>query len=93
MTLFEKDDILLALQEKANEKLETLRHDMAQSLFECLSVNEETYFVYDKAEEDVVAGPFENKAKAKSYVNDMEDSENLVVVTEKNLEKKLGIKI
>lgn len=87
--LFNKEEIVLTLVEKANEKIEMLRHDMAQSLFD--SLNEETYFVFDKKAEDVVGGPFASKAKAQDFVKEM-GSKDLVIMTEKALEKKMGLK-
>lgn len=87
--LFNKEELVLSLQEKASEKIEMLRHEMAQAMFD--SLNEETYFVYDKKAEDVVGGPFGSKAKAQAFVKDM-DSEDLVIMTEKALEKLLGVK-
>lgn len=87
--LFDKEQLVSSLQEKALEKIEMLRREIAQTMFDSLS--EETYFVFDKKAEDVVGGPFDSKAKAKAFVKDM-DSEDLVIMTEKALEKKLGLK-
>lgn len=87
--LFNKEELVSSLQEKALEKIEMLRREIAQAMFDSLS--EETYFVFDKKAEDVVGGPFDSKAKAKAFVKDM-DSEDLVIITEKALEKKLGLK-
>lgn len=90
--MFDKDDILTTLQEKANEKIEQLRHEMAQSLFE-KNITEETFFVYHKTEQDVVGGPFSTRSHAQPYADDMEDSSLLVVMTEKALKTKLGIEV
>lgn len=75
---FDKEDILLKLQEKANEKIEILRHELAQSLFDQLS--EELYFVYDKDKEEVIDGPFKTEQDAVSYIKNTENK-NLVVIT------------
>lgn len=87
--LFNKEQLVLSLQEKAHEKIEMLRHEMAQAMFD--SLNEEAFFVFDKEAEDVVGGPFASKAKAQAFVKEM-GSKNLVVMTEKALEKMLGVK-
>lgn len=87
--LFNKEQLVLSLQEKAHEKIEMLRHEMAQALFD--SLNEETFFVFDKAAEDVVGGPFASKAKAQAFVKEM-GSNDLVIMTEKALEKMLDVK-
>ncbi len=87
--LFNKEQLVLSLQEKAHEKIEMLRHEMAQAMFD--SLNEEAFFVFDKETEDVVGGPFASKAKAQAFVKEM-GSKDLVVVTEKALEKMLGVK-
>lgn len=86
--LFNKEQLVLSLQEKAHEKIEMLRHEMAQAMFD--SLNEETFFVFDKKAEDVVGGPFASKAKAQAFVKET-DSKDLVIMTEKALEKKLGL--
>lgn len=87
--LFNKEQLVSSLQEKAHEKIEMLRHEMAQAMFD--SLTEETFFVFDKKAEDVVGGPFESKAKAQSFVKEM-DSKDLVIMAEKALEKKMGVK-
>ena len=86
---FNQEQLVLSLQEKAHEKIEMLRHEMAQAMFD--SLNEEAFFVFDKEAEDVVGGPFASKAKAQAFVKEM-GSKNLVVMTEKALEKMLGVK-
>jgi hypothetical protein len=86
--LFNKEKLVLTLQEKAHEKIEVLRHEMAQAMFDTLT--EETFFVFDKKAEDVVGGPFKSKAKAQAFVKEM-DSKDLVIMTEKSLEKKMGV--
>lgn len=86
--IFDKEQLILSLQEKAHEKIEILRHEMAQSMFDALS--EETFFVFDKKAEDVVGGPFASRAKAQAFVKEM-DSKDLVIMTEKALEKKMGL--
>ena len=87
--LFNKEQLVLSLQEKALEKIEMLRREIAQAMFDSLS--EETFFVFDKKAEDVVGGPFDSKTKAKAFVKNM-NSKDLVIMTEKALEKKLGLK-
>lgn len=87
--LFNKEQIALTLQEKANQKIEMLRHEMAQGLFES-NLTEDIYFVFDKKSEEVAGGPFASNAKAKAYIAEM-GSKDLVVMTEKALEKKMGI--
>lgn len=87
--LFDKEQLVLSLQEKAHEKIEMLRHELAQAMFD--SLNEESFFVFDKEAEDVVGGPFASKAKAQAFVKEM-GSKDLVVMTEKALEKIMGVK-
>lgn len=90
--VFEKEEILLTLQEKANEKIEQLRHEMAQTLFEA-NISEETFYVFSKKEEDVVGGPFSNKQKAKQYIADEGGSNDLLVLTDKAIRTKFGIEV
>jgi len=87
--ILDKEQLILTLQEKAQEKIEILRQELAQSLFD--KITEETFFVYDKKDEDVVGGPFSSKAKAMEYVKEM-DSKTLVIMTERALEGKLKTK-
>lgn len=86
--LFNREEIELSLQEKVNEKIEILRHELAQSMLGG-RLSEELFFVFDKKEKDIAGGPFSSKAEAQSYIDDMDDSDNLVVMTEKALKKKL----
>jgi len=88
--LFNKEQLVLTLQEKVHEKIEMLRHEMAQAMFDSLS--EETYFVFDKKEKDIVGGPFDSKSKAQAFAKEL-NTKDLVVMTEKALENKLGIKV
>lgn len=83
--LFNKEQLVLSLQEKVYTKIEQLRQDLAESLFEVIT--EETYFVFDKKAEDVVGGPFSTKAKANSFIKEMGD-DNLIAMTEKAIESK-----
>jgi len=82
--LFNKEQIVLTLQEKVNEKIEIIRQEMAESLFDALT--EESFFAFDKKAEDIVGGPFKTKALALEYVKDM-DAKNIVIMTEKAIEK------
>ena len=83
-----KDEIKLTLGEKANTKLESMRQELAESLFTQLT--EENFFVFNKEEKDVVGGPFGSKAKAQAFIDEMDDKANLVVMPEKQVEKILS---
>jgi hypothetical protein len=88
--IFNKEELVLSLQEKANEKIEGLRQAMAESLF--ADLHEETFFVFDTKSEDVIGGPFATKQKAQAYVKELA-SKDAVIMTEKALESKMGIKV
>lgn len=87
--LFDKDEILTSLVVKANEKIEQLRHEMAQDMFEA-TLSEEAYFVYNKQSEDIVAGPFATRAKARVFRDKEANSFQLDVASDKELQSKLG---
>lgn len=65
--LFDKEDIRLSIQEKVHDKIEELRHEMAQAIFDGL--NEGAFFVHDEDGDDVVAGPFKTREEAKKHIN------------------------
>jgi hypothetical protein len=90
--IFNKEDLVLSLQEKANTKIENLRQSLAESVF--ADLNEELYFIFDKSEKDIVGGPYDNRAKAVAALDKDFDGaskkQDLKVMSEKDVEKMLG---
>lgn len=84
--MFDKDEVLDALVVKANGKLEEMRHEIAQAMFDSLS--EEAFYVYSKKGDEVVAGPFDSKQRAERAAGDKHD---LIVMTERDIQNKLGL--
>lgn len=82
----EKEEIISSLRSKVFEKIEEIRHEISQSLFEKME-NKELYFIFDKKEEEIIDGPFITKSEAEKCISKMKRKENLIVVTEKTLEK------
>lgn len=83
--ILNKEDVVLSLQEKVNEKIESMRHSLAESIFSQLS--DENFFVFNKSEADVVGGPFGSKAAAEKFVAESTDGAALVILTEKQTDK------
>ena len=86
--LFDKEELIANLEEKAISKIEMLRQEISRTMFGQL--NEELFFVFDKKMEDVVGGPFSSKTKAQEYIKEL-DSKDLIIMTEKALAKKMGV--
>lgn len=87
--IFTKEEILQSLQEKANEKIEEIRHELAQTLFEAVSTD--GFFVYDEKEGEVIGGPFKTFQQATKYAANMEDEDSdLKVYSSREIAKKVG---
>ena len=86
--MFDKDEVLDALAVKANEKLEEMRHEIAQAMFDTLS--EEAFYVYSKKGDEVVAGPFESKQRAERE-RAAGDKHGLSVMAERDIQNELGL--
>jgi hypothetical protein len=86
--ILNKEDIVLSLQEKVNGKLESMRQDLAESIFTQMS--DENFFVFNKTESDVVGGPFGSKTAAAKFVAESEDASDLVILSEKQADKILS---
>lgn len=86
--MFDKDEVLDTLAVKANEKIEEMRHEIAQAMFDSLS--EEAFYVYSKKGDEVVAGPFDSKQRAERE-RAQGDKHDLIVMTERDIQNKLGL--
>jgi hypothetical protein len=83
--IFNKEELVLTLREKANEKIERLRQELAESLF--VSQEAQSYFVFDKVEGAIASGPFKTLSEARTDLLSL-GVPNLIVISEEQLEKK-----